>query len=267
MPRVAVAPSELADWLIGQGRHFVSTSEVAEILGIRPGSVSASLERSREAGKLVSVTKGGWVPVPPEYRIAGAPPPSHFIHQLMEFLGHSYYVGLLSAAAIHGASHQAPMVFQVVTPAKLRGRTIGRGRIRFIQRSDISDRPRVQHNVPTGRIWISTPEVTVFDLVESPEQSAGLSNSATIIGGLLNDDMLNPAEMVSVGAKYPKAVVQKAGYLIDLMAREMGVEFDTQMLYELVKESRYRSLWPGDSPGLHDPRWHIVANAEIEHDQ
>ena len=185
----------------------------------------------------------------------------------MEFLEHSYYVGLLSAAAIHGASHQAPMVFQVVTPAKLRERKVGRGRIQFIQRADISNRPRVQHNVPTGRIWISTPEVTVFDLVESPEQSAGLSNAATIIGGFLIDGMLNPVEMASVGAQYPKAVVQKAGYLVDFMADELGLEFDTEFLHELATGSRYRVLVPGSGPGPHDPRWHIVANAEIEHDQ
>ena len=207
------------------------------------------------------------MPVPPEYRSAGAPPPGHFIHQLMEFLGHYYYVGLLSAAAIHGASHQAPMVFQVVTSAKLRERKVGRGRIQFIQRSDISDHPRVQHIVPTGRIWVSTPEVTVFDLVESPEQSAGLSNAATIIGGLLIDGLLDPIALASIGAQYPQAIVQRVGYLVDFMADEVGVEFDTELLCESMKESRYRGLSPGDSPGPHDPRWHIVANAEIEHDQ
>ena len=158
-----VAPRELADWLIGRGRHFVSTTEVAGIVGVPVASVPASLERARAAGKLIRVTKGGWAPVPAEYRIAGAPPPSHFAHQMMEHLGHPYYVGFLSAAAIHGASHQAPMVFQVVTPARLRDRRIGRGRLQFIHRTAAAQRPRVPHNVPTGRIWVSTPEVTVFD--------------------------------------------------------------------------------------------------------
>ncbi len=148
MIREMVPPRELADWLIGRGRHFVSTTEIAGILGVPAASVPASLERARAAGKLIRVTKGGWVPVPAEYRIAGAPPPSHFVHQLMEHLGHPHYVGFLSAAAVHGASHQVPMVFQVVTPARLRERRIGRGRLQFIHRTATPQRPRIQHSVP-----------------------------------------------------------------------------------------------------------------------
>ena len=267
MIRETVPPRELADWLIGGGRHFVSTAEVAEILSVDAASVPASVERARAAGKLVRVTKGGWVPVPPEYRIAGAPPPSHFVHQLMEHLGHLYYVGFLSAAAIHGASHQAPMAFQVVTPARLRERRIGRGRIRFIHRPAAAERARALHNVPTGRIWVSVPEVTVFDLLDAPRHGAGLSNVATIIGEFLGDGRLDPNELASVGASYPASVAQRVGYVIDFMAAEVDAEFDTSPLRELVADSRYRPLSPGGGDGgHHDPRWHVVANAPIEHD-
>ncbi len=266
MARDGVSPSELADWLIGQGRHFITTADAAGVLGVSAASVPASLERPRKAGKLISVTKRGWVPVPPEFRSAGAPPPSHFIHQLMEHVGHPYYVGLLSAAAILGASHQAPMVFQVVTPARLRRRRIGRGRIQFIQRAAAVERPRWQHGVPTGRIWVSTPEVTVFDLVESPQDGAGLSNVATVVGALLMDGSLDPAALASVGAIYPVAVAQRSGYVIDFMAGEAGVQFDTAPLQALVAGSRYRHLLSSGGDGRHDPRWHLVVNTEIEHD-
>ena len=266
MARDGVSPSELADWLIGQGRHFITTADAAGVLGVSAASVPASLERPRKAGKLISVTKRGWVPVPPEFRSAGAPPPSHFIHQMMEHVGHPYYVGLLSAAAILGASHQAPMVFQVVTPARLRRRRIGRGRIQFIQRAAAVERPRWQHGVPTGRIWVSTPEVTVFDLVESPQDGAGLSNVATVVGALLMDGSLDPVALASVGAMYPVAVAQRFGYVIEFMAGEAGVQFDTAPLQALVAGSRYRHLSSSGGDGRHDPRWHLVVNTEIEHD-
>ena len=266
MARDGVSPSELADWLIGQGRHFITTADAAGVLGVSAASVPASLERPRKAGKLISVTKRGWVPVPPEFRSAGAPPPSHFIHQLMEHVGHPYYVGFLSAAAILGASHQAPMVFQVVTPARLRRRRIGRGRIQFIQRAAAVERPRWQHGVPTGRIWVSTPEVTVFDLVESPQDGAGLSNVATVVGALLMDGSLDPVALASVGAMYPVAVAQRFGYVIEFMAGEAGVQFDTAPLQALVAGGRYRHLSSSGGDGRHDPRWHLVVNTEIEHD-
>ena len=266
MSGVVAPPSELCDWLVGQGRHFISTAEVAEMYGISPSSVPASLERAREAGKIVSVTKGGWVPVPAEYRGAGAPPPSHFIHQVMEHLGHSYYVGFLSAAAIHGASHQSPMVFQVVTPARLRGRKVGRARFRFIQRSDTAERPRRPHTVATGRIWVASPEVTVFDLVDSPGEGGGLSNVATIVGELLADQRLDSTDLAEVAALYPDSITQRVGYLIDLMAPEVGVSFDTEALCSRLKGARYRQLAPGKGDGPRNERWHVVANTEIEHD-
>jgi predicted transcriptional regulator of viral defense system len=92
----------IVDWTLARGQHFVTTDEVARLVGVEPDIVSVSLQHAREAPKIVSVTKGAWVPVPPEYRAAGAPPPLHYIDPLMRHLGHPYYVGLLSAARLHG---------------------------------------------------------------------------------------------------------------------------------------------------------------------
>lgn len=266
MNGVRVAPRELADWLIGRGRHFVSSAEAAEILGVEASAVSASLERARQAGKLVSVTKGGWVPVPAEYRPAGAPPASHFIDQMMEHLGHQYYVGFLSAAAAHGAAHQSPMVFQVVTPARLRPRRIGRSRIEFIQRAAAGQRPRVQRNVPTGRIWVSTPEVTVLDLVEAPEGGAGLSNVATIIGEFLIGDVLDSGDLAAAATAYPTAVTQRTGYLIDRLVAEIGASFDTSPLHEHIAGARWLPLTSNEARDVADPRWRVMAGPALDHD-
>lgn len=160
--------ADLSDELIAHGQHFITADEIAERLGIEPARLWGSVHRAVDDTKLVAVTKGGWVPVPPEFRKAGAPPPSHFIDPMMNFLSHPYYVGFLTAAALHGASHQAPMVFQVATPALLRDRSIGSWRVQFARRAAAPERATVCKTVPTGRITVSTPEVTVLDLVESP---------------------------------------------------------------------------------------------------
>src|SRR5271157_6543085 len=46
-------------------------------------------------------------------------PPSWYVDDLMRHEGRPYYVGLLRAAELHGASHQAVMEFQVVTNKKM----------------------------------------------------------------------------------------------------------------------------------------------------
>jgi len=66
----------------------------------------------------------------------------------MRFLEQPYYVGLLSAAATHGAAHQQPMVFQVVTDRPTRPARAGRVRIEFHMSRQVETAPVVE--VQTG---------------------------------------------------------------------------------------------------------------------
>ena len=255
---------------MARGRHYIRTDEIADLLGVRAVAVSDSLQRPREAGKVVSVTKGGWVPVPPEYRAAGAPPPIHFIDQMMGHLGHPYYVGFLSAAAMHGASHQAAMVLQVVTSARLRDRQIGEGRLQFIQRVNVADQRCERKNVATGRVTVSTPAATVLDLVGFPRGGGGLSNIATVIGDLLVEGVLAADQLVDAAVLYPVAVVQRVGHLVEFMAQETNTPIDLDALATLVSHAEATPLDPGsvvrNGAGGSVDRWQVRRNTRIEHD-
>jgi len=76
-------------------------------------ALEAALRRLKQKGRIANPHRGFYVIVPVEYRETGCPPASWFIDALMRFLRQPYYVGILSAAAIHGAAHQQPMLFQV----------------------------------------------------------------------------------------------------------------------------------------------------------
>ena len=216
---------------------------------------------------MVSVTKGAWVPVPPEYRSAGAPPPIHYIDPLMKHLGHAYYVGFLSAATFYGASHQAPMVLQVVTSARLRNRRVGRSRLQFVRRRATADRRTQRRNVQTGRVTVSTPETTVLDLVDAPNVGAGLSNVATVIGDLLVEGHLDSEVLAEVAKLYPTTTAQRAGHLIECMAGEVGVDLELEGLAQHMTNSNYTPLSPGKrATGERDKRWRVQINTTIEHD-
>lgn len=264
-----VAPLHVADDLIANGVHFISTPDLAERLGVNADQLWGSLQRSIEAHRMVSVTKGGWAPVPAEFRKSGAPPPLHFIDPMMNYLGHDYYVGFLSAAEMQGASHQAPMVFQVATPALLRDRRIGGSRLQFVRRSETATRSTERRIVPTGRVNVSTPEVTVLDLVEAPRLGAGLSNVATVIGDLISDNILDIEKLTSDAKGYPMSVAQRVGYLLDLMAGELELTPDSKALHDLVTRSKPTTvpLRPGQpGSGVRDDRWRVDVNTDIEHD-
>lgn len=267
MPSLALRPAELSDWLVAHGRHFVTNAEIAELVDVPESDVRHSLRRQREANTIVPVTKGAWVPVPPQYRRNGVPPIDHFIDPLMNYLGHRYYVGFLSAAAVHGASHQASMVFQVATDGALRSRSIGSHPVSFIRRSDVAKRATIRHLVPTGRINVSTPEVTVLDLVEAPQFGGGLSNVATVIADLLTDDRLDPGLFAEQSTYYSTSVVQRAGHLVDRMGDETGAAIDLAPLAAHIAGAQPVDLLPAaERPGERDERWNVVANIEIEAD-
>ena len=264
---VSLRPAELSDWLIGRGQHFVTADEIAALVGVAPGEVRHSLRRQRDAHTIVPVTKGAWAPVPPQYRRNGAPPVEHFIDPLMNYLGHHYYVGFLTAAAIHGASHQAPMTFQVVTDAVLRDRRIGAQRVEFIRRRAIERHATIRRMVPTGRINVSTPEVTVLDLVDAPQFGGGLSNVATVIAELLATEMIDPTALAAQAAPYPMAVVQRVGHLVEQMAEAAEAPIGLGSLHTLVDGAQVVDLYPSvPRIGDRDHRWNVIVNIEIEPD-
>ena len=101
--------------LQARGRYTFTRAEGASGKDRSDVALEAALRRLKRRGRIASPRRGFYVLVPVEYREAGCPPANWFIDDLMRFLKQPYYVGLLSAAAIHGAAHQQPMVFQVVT--------------------------------------------------------------------------------------------------------------------------------------------------------
>jgi predicted transcriptional regulator of viral defense system len=264
----STVPRDLPDWLISHGRHWITTDEIAATLAIPVDQVPPIVARLRRAGRMFSPTRGGYVPIPAEYRSWRAVPASHFIDPMMRYLGHGYYVGFLSAAEVHGGAHQRPQVFQVITDARLNDRTFGRVRVEFTTSAKTATRPTTTVNTPTGTMKVSVPETTVLDLVGSPAHGGGLSNIATVLGGLLGDGLLDIPRLAELAKHYPAAVSQRAGWLLERVAGEIGVEVDLAPLDE-VAHARLKPT-PLAASGRHggpfNERWSILVNTDIEPD-
>ena len=102
-----VPPSKIPDALIGDGRYWATTEELAALTGRSARSLYGELSALARKKQLFSPVRGLYVVVPPEYRSWGAVPADWFIDAMMSHLRCSYYVAFLSAAARHGAAHQA----------------------------------------------------------------------------------------------------------------------------------------------------------------
>ncbi len=157
--------SDLVDSLQATGQYVLTREQAGSALGVSEEALRKAVQRLVAKRRLAAPRRGFYVIVPVEYREAEAPPPSWFIDDLMKFLGQPYYVGLLSAAALHGPAHQQPQEFQVVTNKQLRSMNVGRARFHFFRKLHLERTPTMEVQTETGAMRVSTPESTALDLV------------------------------------------------------------------------------------------------------
>ncbi|TIU17775.1 MAG: hypothetical protein E5W49_19220, partial [Mesorhizobium sp.] len=117
--------------LLSAGRVVFSIEEAEQALGVSRGAFLDAAERLQRRKHLLKPRQGFYVIVPPQFASWGAPPPSWYIDALMRHENQPYYVGLLKAAEMHGATHQAVMEFQVVATKRIPKIRAGRNLIAF----------------------------------------------------------------------------------------------------------------------------------------
>src|SRR5688500_14992229 len=129
--------SSFLDGLLASGRVAFTNDHAEQALGLKHRAFLDAAERQQRQKRLVNLRHGFYVAVPPQYHLCGAPPPASYIDDLMHHEGHPYYVGLLKAAELHGATHQAVMEFQIVTNKRLPRIHAGRSVISFHYRKNL----------------------------------------------------------------------------------------------------------------------------------
>lgn len=230
-----------------------------------PGAERTALWRAQRAGRLAQPRSGFFVIVPPEHRAIGAPPAPWFIDDLMRFEKQAYYVGLLSAASLYGASAQAVQEFQVVVPVPLRPVRSGRLRIHFVMRSDLRTAAVRDHQTPTGSMRISTPEQTALDVVRYPLVCGGWDNVASVVRDLA--PALDAVTLTRVArAQDDTRTVQRLGYLLEHLADADGL---SRALATVVsRATRYVALdarAPREDAERNE-RWHLLVNRAVQPD-
>jgi predicted transcriptional regulator of viral defense system len=260
-PRIKVP--QAADWALSHGISSLTTNDVAELLGTTADQVSPRLAPAIKRGEWVAPARGLWIPVPPEYRNWGGPPAVEFIDALMRYKDVEYYLGWLSAAAVHGSAHHAPQVTQIAASRPVRDREIGRVRLRFYARSNTGRLPTVSRVVRYGTVRVSTPEVTALDVCSDIEIAGGIGNAATVIAGLAEESPLSIDRIASLSGYYPPAAIRRLGWLLERYADVGGLDDLASAASRLVPTP---SLLDSFSPlrGSLDRRWMIRLNTEVE---
>ena len=207
--------------LLSTGRTVFTADDAERALGIGHGAFLDAAERLQRRKALLKPRQGLYVVVPPHYASWGAPPPAWYIDALMRRESEAYYVGLLKAAELHGATHQAVMEFQVVAAKRLPGIRAGRSLIVFYFRRDmnavttgIEDR-----KTDTGAMKVSSAALTALDLLRYPRASGGMDTVATVLSDL--GHRIDREQLAALSVVVERPVVQRLGYLLDHLGHDV----------------------------------------------
>jgi predicted transcriptional regulator of viral defense system len=265
----AARPAHLGtfvDRLQAGGRYTFDRAEAGKALGISDTALESSLRRLVAKDRIARVRRGFYVVVPLEHSAAGAPPASWFIDDLMRrHLKAPYYVGLLSAAALHGAAHQAPQQFQVLSTKPFRPALVGRAKLRFFTKRNLENTAVTEMNTPTGHMRVSSPEATAFDLVRYAHGAGGLNNVATVLAELA--ERIEPTRLTEAATREAEVSnIQRLGFLLEKVGqKQLAAVLESSLKKRAPGLTRLRPDRP--AKGSRARRWNLVINEQIEADE
>jgi predicted transcriptional regulator of viral defense system len=265
--------SSLSNYLTdlqAEGRITFSRNEAIAALGITEGAFLKAAARLQKRHKLFNPRQGFYVAVPPQFLSWQAPPPSWYIDAFMHHEGRPYYVGLLKAAELHGATHHAVMEFQVVTDRQLRKIRAGRSWITFHFRKDMDSvrEGLIERKTDTGSMKVSSPELTALDLVRYIHVAGGVDAVATVLNDL--GGKLEGERLAVIAAHFDRACVQRLGYLLDQLGHSERAEpMHTHL--SATKLIPWVALEPSDAssttPVERNDRWRVTVQRLPEIDE
>lgn len=266
--------TNLNDWVTNEmmrGRYIFTKDDIAAIqLPISGQALQNNLSRLVNRGIIVSPWQNFYVIVPTEYKLRGVVPPTFYIDRLMKFLGRDYYVSLLSAAELNGASHQKAMIFQVITNGKpIRSGIKNGSRLEFTLRKDIPITFIKQVKTQTGYMNVSSPELTAFDIVAEEQKIGGLSRAAEILVEL-NETTRWDKTKLPLLAYFSCATLQRLGYLLERIAAQQQADDLFALVKQAGKTLRKTPLKQTvaiKNDMCADNRWKVIENYDIDIDE
>ncbi len=260
---------EYLEKLQANGRHYFTFDELTLEMGVKRKSISVILSRLAKRERVKVLCRGFGVILD---RNGYEPHISNYINAMMKHREVNYYVGVLSAAAYWGASHQAAMSYQIVVDKNIKPIYFKGIKIEFIFKSHICLEYGIDKVQGVGGIFnISNPELTAFDIVHFTKRAGELNNVATILEEL--HEKLNLSKMSALIKKrrIPTQTLQRMGYIFDNVLK---LEKLAACIEKAVKKRKAKAILlssDGDSkPKFSDytrsEKWNIYINVEVESD-
>lgn len=240
----------------------------SELTGYSKIAIKRALNRLSVKGKIVSIYKGYYLIIPPEYSKKGILPPALFVDHLMNFIQREYYVSLLNAASFHGASHQQPQEYFITTGFPVLRNTMKNGlKINYISVQSIHEELIEKRKTETGYIKISNPALTAVDLIQFENRIGGIIRAANIIYELTEAIQVNHISKHLI-KNSKTSTLQRLGYILEHVCENKELSDTLYSQMGEVKMYRIPLKANKESKGFSSKnRWNVIENLKIEIDE
>lgn len=258
---------EYIRYLLSVEDYSFSLEEIAGKTANNNISLKFELLRLAEKGEIINLRKGFYLIIPSRYSSAKKLPLQLYCEKLFNYLDRNYYVGLFSAAKFHGASHQQVQRDYLIT-GKPKFNDISKKTIdiRFFTTTNWPDKNIQQKKSDAGIFKISSPALTIVDLIHHQTKLGGINRMLATIEELTEE--LTESDLADLLSWYPnKSTLQRFGFLLE----ELGIEEEFQEM--IYSELKAKKIFPvllspksKEKPGAVDNRWKVAINVKLEND-
>jgi predicted transcriptional regulator of viral defense system len=254
-----------------RGKLFFSRENISEQFpDSSEEAIHFSLTRLVSKGEIVSVLKGFYAIIPPEYAVLSMVPPTMYIDALMKYLKRPYYLALLNAAEFYGAAHQKPMEHFVITVLPPMRSTLKHDvKVNFsVTRKTIPQNWLKPFKTQTGYIQVSAPELTAADLITFQKEIGGLNRACTVLYELMETVRFGKLDKAFFDY-VPTSTIQRLGHLLE---NELEQEKQANILFSKTKtrNCKFQKIplkynKPTENCE-YNQKWKIIVNEQIEID-
>ncbi len=258
---------EYIKYLLSIENYSFSVKEISEATDGTDNSLKFELHRLSEKKEIINLRKGFYLIITPRYSSVKKLPIQLYCEKLFKYLEKKYYIGLFSAAKLHGASHQqVHRDYLVIEQPKFNDISKDAIHIRFFTTKNWAEKNIQLKKSDAGIYRVSTPALTIVDLIHHQTKLGGINRIFTTIEELTEE--LTKEDLKNLLEWYPnKSVLQRFGLLLEQIE---GNKYFSDLIYSNLESKRFFPvlLFPKskEKAGAVNNRWKVDVNVKLESD-
>ena len=247
--------------LAEQKRREVDRAEIIELLGVKAKAADKVIASLRRKGWLERASWGEYLVIPPDAGPDALGESNLFA--LASRIADLYYIGYGSAAAHYGLTTQHRRTVILVTPAHLRARRVGEGRVTIVNPHPHKFFGFGPVDVLDFKVMMSDREKTAIDCIDRPVLAGGVGESALILTAA-SRRFDWPKAVEYLEKINSTALVRRFGWVMDHAKADMKADIRERLLR---LAARGPQTWMGPNPTTkvrgaigYDKTWRLFVN-------